>query len=68
MLQQEDFCVLAGYTGWQPGQLTVEADAWLPVSASPATILALTLGSQDCVHKMWDQLISLVDSSSCSAQ
>lgn len=58
--------MLAGYTGWQPGQLALEADAWLPVSASPSTILALTLGSADGVHDMWDHLIGLVDSTSSS--
>jgi putative transcriptional regulator len=55
------FCLLAGYTSWQPGQLEweVSTGAWIPVSASPRLVLDLACDEARC-STAWHDMFSYV--------
>jgi putative AlgH/UPF0301 family transcriptional regulator len=59
--KKEDFCLLAGYQAWEPGQLEAEMKIgfWLPVSASPTLVLDVARGSGSRALT-WHHLFSYV--------
>ena len=61
-LNQSDFCVLAGYTGWRQHQLEEEIHdhAWLCVSASPDLVLSIVLNQEQT--DPWEELLHLTQS------
>lgn len=57
----DDFSLLAGYTGWQPGQLDEEIrqGAWLPISCSPELVLHIACSDAHS-NTAWHDLFSLI--------
>jgi putative transcriptional regulator len=56
-----DFALLAGYTGWRPGQLEAEIrdQAWICLSADPQMVLDIACRDDAC-SSAWHRLFSLV--------
>lgn len=55
------FSLLAGYTGWQPGQLEAEIrqGSWVPVSADPEMVLDIACRDSSC-STAWHELFSKI--------
>jgi putative transcriptional regulator len=58
---QDDFSLLAGYTGWQAGQLDdeIKRSAWIPISCCPELVLHIACNELHS-RSAWSDLFSLV--------